>query len=189
MIRSIKTVALFGAVVLGLAFTSGSAKAQETVNANITTSSAITTTDGVDMGFGTWFAAVVSGDAFTIGMLSSTGAVTAAGVTTSFAIELVPVDQAGTVTVEMPTGADNVLLQMTATAITDFADPGLSLSALNYTTATEGNDVVLVPLTPVDVTAVTGGTPETVRFGGTIDVSATPADAAHVASFDVSFAF
>lgn len=184
-----KTLALFGAVALGLAFTSGSAKAQDTVNVSITQNAAITTTDVADMGFGTWFLAVVGGDDFTLTMDSGTGAVADAGRVGSFATVLTPGSGFGQVNVGLPAGANGIVLQMTASAITDFADAGLTLQNLTYDTATEGTNQSIVSMVSEPVTVVTGGTDEVVTFGGQINVTATPAAGAHTASFDVTFAF
>ncbi|MGZ9109226.1 MAG: hypothetical protein ACXW4B_10460 [Micavibrio sp.] len=185
--NKLKTLALFGAVALGLAFIPGTAKAQ-TVNATLTTDAGITTVDVSDMGFGTWFLAYIGADSFTLDM-DTAGTVVANGIATSFATELVPGSGFGEVTVDLPLGANNIVLQMTATAITDFADPALTLQSLLYETATELADQPFVPLVGTDVTVVTGGTPESVRFGATIAVSAQPADGLDTATFDVSFAF
>ena len=187
--NKLKTLALLGAIALGTILAPQSAKAQDTVNATITQDGAITTVDVADMGFGTWFLAVVGGDVFTLTMNSSTGVVTAAGNVGSFATELTAGTGEGQVTAELPLGADGIIIQMTPSAITDFTDPGLTLSSLTYSTATQGVDDPLTPLVAAPVTCVTGGTPEPITFGGVIDVSATPADGLDTASFTVTFAY
>ncbi len=183
--HTIKTLALMGAVALGMVLTSHSAKAQTTVNAAITTSAAITVVDGVDMDFGTWFLAVVGADDFLLTM-PSTGIVTASGNVASFATKTTPVDQAGTMTVSVP--AAGIVLQMTRSAITDFADAGLTFQNTTYTTATQVGNNALAALA-VPVTVVAAGVPEPITFGGQIHVTATPANQVHTASFTVSFAY
>ena len=91
-------------------------------------------------------------------------------------------------TVDVPAPA---ALTMTRSATSDFADPALSLTGTTYSTATEGNGNALNADTDTGtVTVVTGGgTAETVNFGGTVTLSGQPADAAHTASFDVTFTY
>lgn len=183
--HTFKTLALVGAIALGMILTPGSAKAQTTVNAAITTNAAITVVDGVDADFGTWFLAVVGGDAFTLTM-DTAGAIVAAGNVTSFATETINVDQEATVTVAVP--AAGIVLQMTRSAITDMPDAGLTYQNTTYATATEGADVALGAVA-VPVTVVAANTAETVSFGGQINVTATPANATHTATYTVSFAY
>lgn len=192
--KILATVAV--AALTGMVFSPSSSNAAAvtpTVNATLTTNAAITVADGVDMTFGTWFLIFRNADIFNLHMTTA-GVITAVGLgptpaTDSRAINILPSPQAGTVTVMLPAGVSGVVLNMQRTAITDFADAGLTLSNITYGTATEGANVALPATTNVPVTAVTGGTPETVSFGADIDVTATPADATHTASFDVSFSY
>lgn len=185
-VQSMKSLAVLGAFALMLAF-STNANAQTTVQASITTNAAITVADGVDMDYGTWFLAVNGADDFLLTMTTA-GVVTASGNVTSTATNIVPAVGAGTVTVTTPTGTTNTVLQMTRSAIIDFPDAGLTFQNTTYGTAAQGANQAL-GVVAVPVTVATGGTPQTVSFGGQINVSATPADATHLASFTVSFAY
>jgi hypothetical protein len=182
---SLRPLAALGAIALCLTLTSGKANAQTVVQASITTNAAITVVDGVDMAFGEWF--LVHGGApandFNI-VLDTAGGVTDTAVAPSLATEITPGPVSGTVTVELPAAAT---VQMTRGVIADFADPGLTLTAITYATATEAEAPLLLVAVPVTVTAP--ATPETVSFGATVAVTATPGDAIHTASFAVSFAY
>ncbi len=163
-----------------------------TVVVNLTTNSAITVADGVDMQFGTWFLIFRNADLFNLN-LTTAGVVSAVGLGggagDSQAINTLPGPVAGTVTVTLPAGINGIQLNMQRTAITQFTDPGLTLANTTYGTATEGANQALITTTNVPVTVVTGGVNETVSFGADINVTATPADAAHTSSFIVSFAY
>lgn len=171
---------------------SNAAAVTPTVNANITTASAITVADGVDMAFGTWFILFRNADNFII-RLSTAGVITPVGLgptpaTDSRAINTLVGPVAGTVTASLPSGVSGVVINMQRTAITDFADAALTLNTITYSTATEA-EAPLPATTNVPVTIVTGGTPETVNFGGDVEVTGNPADLTHTASFIVSFAY
>ena len=183
--HTFKTLALVGAIALGMILTPGSAKAQTTVNAAITTNAAVTVVDGVDADFGTWFLAVVSADAFVLTM-DTAGAIVPGGITTSYATETINVDQEATVTVAVPAAA--IVLQMTRSPITDMPDAGLTYQNTTYATVTEGPNQPLGAVA-VPVTVVAANTAETISFGGEISVTATPANATHTATYTVSFAY
>jgi hypothetical protein len=187
--KSMKYAAAVAVIALGI---SGQAQAQTPVLTNITTNSAITIVDVQDIEFGTWFLIFRNADAFSLNM--TTAGVSSAvglggGAADSQAIELVAGTGEGQVTVDLPVGLNNIQLNMQRDAIVDFADAGLTLTNTTYGTATEGANVALATATNVPVTVVNGGTPEVVSFGADIAVSATPADAAHSASFNVTFAY
>lgn len=183
------------AALMGVAFApsqSHAAAVTPTVNATLTTSSAITVADGVDMGFGTWFILFRNADNFSL-RLSTAGAISTVGLggvpaTDSRAINTLIAPVAGTVTATLPSGVSGVVINMQRSAITDFADAALTLSNTTYSTATEA-EAPLLTTTNVPVTIVTGGTPETVNFGADIDITGNPADLTHTASFVVSFAY
>lgn len=183
--NTFKTLALVGAIALGMIFTPGSAKAQTTVNNAIITNAAITVTDGLDGDWGTWFLAVVAADDFTLTM-DTAGAIVAAGNVTSFATETISVDQEATVLVQVP--AAGIELQMIRSVITDMPDAGLTFQNTTYGTVTEGADQPLNAIA-VPVTVVAAGVNETVSFGGQINVTATPANATHTAVYTVSFSY
>ncbi|MCP3703598.1 MAG: hypothetical protein GY954_11810, partial [Alteromonas sp.] len=72
------------------------------------------------------------------------------------------------------------------------ADGGLALDIVTYRTASENGSLittggVLAAAQPITVLA--GLTDEVVTLGGAIDITATPADATHTATFDVTFAY
>jgi hypothetical protein len=186
-VKSMKIMAVQGAFALMLAF-SPTANAQTVVQSSITTSAAITVTDGNDMAFGEWFLVVGgAGTGFSL-TLATDGTFSDTATAPDVATEITAGAVVGTVTVQTPTGADGIELQMTRDTITDFTDAGLTLENITYMTATEV-EAAFDEATPVPVTVVLGGTPETVSFGADIAVSATPADGTHAASFTVSFAY
>ncbi len=191
--KILATVAV--AALIGIPFSisqSQAAAVNPTVSVSMTTNSAVTVADGVDMNFGTWFLVFRNADPFDL-RLTTAGTVSAinlgGGTGDSQAIETLAAAQAGTVTVSLPTGINGVVVNLQRTAITPFTDPGLTLQNITYGTTTQGANQALAEATNRPVTIVTGGTPETVRFGADIHVTATPADAAHTASFNVSFAY
>ncbi len=186
--NSLKSFAAIGALALVLAFLPGGAQAQ-TIQSSITTSSAITATDGVDMGFGTWF--LIHGGApandFTLTM-DTAGAVVSTAAPPSVSTELVAGSGQGTVLVTVPAGANGVVLQMTRGAIVDFPSAALTLQNTTYGTVTQGANQPLAGAA-VPVTVVTGGVNEVVSFGAQIAVTGTPADGANTGSFSVTFAY
>lgn len=187
--KSMKYAAAVAAIALGI---SGHAQAQTPVLANITTSATITVADIADMEFGSWFLIFRNADIFSL-VMTPAGVVTPTGLggnpTDSQAVVLVAGAGEGQVSANLPTGADGYVINMQRDAVVDFPDPGLALSAVTYSTATEVGPTLVPAATNVPVTVVTGGTPEVVSFGSTISVSATPADATHSASFNVTFAY
>lgn len=195
-----KKIAAVAVAMMGIAFLPSIANAQTaTIQASITTDAAIDVVDGDDMDFGTWLLIHRNSDDFEL-VMDTAGAITTAnlagGAGDSVAQELTSVDQAATVTVDLPTGASNVELALTRTAITNVAgdldgdgSTALTLQDITYSTATETGNNTLAESTPEVVTVVAGGTPETVSFGGTIAVSGQPNDTTHTAAFDVTFAY
>lgn len=183
------------AALMGVAFAptqSHAAAVTPTVNANITTASAITVADGLDMQFGTWFILFRNADNFII-RLDTADAISTVGLgpapaTDSRAINTLVGPVSGTVTASLPAGVNGVVINMQRTAITDFADAALTLNTITYSTATEA-EAPLPATTNVPVTVLVGATPEVVSFGGDVEVTGNPADLLHVASFQVSFAY
>ncbi len=190
--KSIKTMAAAAALLAGIAGAATVANAQTPVLANLTTSSTITVADIRDMEFGTWFIIHRNADNFELLMNNATGIVTAenlaGGPTNSQAVKLVPGDLTGRVSASLPTGADGLVINMQRDAIVNFVDTNIALQTIQYSTATEAA-AALGQAINVPVTVVTGGTPEVVNFSGEIAVTGQPADAAHSASFNVTFAF
>ena len=189
---TLRSKLLSSAAILGMASLPVVAFAADNadVDASITTSAGITAANVANIGFGNWLVGIASGDTPTITLGPTSGGFTTGAVGTSQLINL-DGDTAGTVgqvTVTLPAGADGVVLQMTRSAITNFSDGGLALTAVSYDT----DDIapaVLAQATPVDVTVESGGVAEPVTFGATITADATPADATHSASFNVSFSY
>jgi hypothetical protein len=189
LLATVAVAALTGVVVAPSS--SNAAVVTPTVTATLTTNSAITVVDGADMNFGTWFLVFRNADLFSLHLDTATGLTTAVGAlggTNSLAIETAAGSVLGTVTVNLPAGLNNVILNMQRSATTDMPDAGLTLNAITYDTAIE-TPTVMTALTNYPVTVQTGGIAETVTFGADVDVTATPADAVHVGSFTVSFAY
>ena len=190
--KSLRYAAAVAAVTAGITGFAGQASAQTPVVTTLTVNSTVTVADVADPDFGTWFLIFRNADAFELTM-DTAGNVTAnnlaGGAGNSVALNLVAAPSEGTVTVDLPAGANGVVLNMQRDNIVDFLDGGLTLQNITYATATEGANQVFAALTNEPVTVVTGGTPETVSFGGEIAVTAQPANAAHTASYNVTFAF
>lgn len=198
--KTFKTLALVGATAISLGLMSYQANAANTANVtfDIDTLSGITATTGSTMDFGTWLIGIHTGDTPTITMATD-GTFSAVGTPgTSQVKNLTGATSgtAGTVTVTLPAGADGLTLQMTRTAVTDFADAGLTLedSLITYSNgdalgAAQNGTFLSGPTNNVPISITTGATGAVVSFGGTITASATPSDATHTASFDVTFAY
>ncbi|MGB4057486.1 MAG: hypothetical protein WBK77_05335 [Alphaproteobacteria bacterium] len=189
---TLKYKLLSGAAILGAVSLPAVANAVDnvTVNATITTAAGISASNVSNVGFGNWLIGISGAETPTITLGTTSGGYTVAGVTNSQIINL-DGDTAGTVgqvTVDLPTGADNITLQMTRSAITDYTDAGLSLTAVSYDDDSSA-PANLAAATPVDIIVEVGGTPEPVTFGATITADATPASAIHTASFNVAFSF
>ena len=63
---------------------------------------------------------------------------------------------------------------------------------VTYRTASENGQVITtggVTGVAVPVTVLAGATDEAIAFGGTIDISGTPLDNTHTATFDVTFTY
>jgi len=159
----------------------------ETIQADLITDSAIVTTNVSNMDFGEWF--LVHGGVGTgVLQLTDDGSVAVTATTTpigSTFTNLAGSASEGVITVEIPAAA---VLTMTRSNTVDFADAGLSLASVSYRTASE-NGAINSDATAVPVTVTAANSPETVTFGGEVGISATPADATHTATFDVTFSF
>ncbi len=186
--RSLLKILSLGIVAIFTLSMSTEARAQtETVQADLVTNSAITTVNVSNMDFGEWFL-VYGGVGTGVLTLTDNGTVVTTATTTpagSTFTNLTASATEGVVTVQIPAAA---VLTMTRSASADFADPGLSLAATTYRTATENGNIDN-NLDAVPVTVVAANVAETVTFGGQVAITATPADAAHAATFDVTFSF
>lgn len=178
--------------ILGISGFIGQAQAQTVITANLDVDSAITVVAGNDIEFGTWLLVYRNADAFTLDMVASTGVTTPAGLgggpTNSVAIELVAGTGAGDLTVELPAGANGVVINMTRGVITDMPSTALTLQNITYNTVTE-NDAAFAQTINHPVTVITGGVPETVSFGATVAVGGQPVDGPHSGTFTVNFAY
>ena len=188
---SIKTLAVASALVIGLA-TAGTAHAQtENVTATLITSSAITTTKVSDMDFGEYLIQFVAGDAPVLTLTDdNTVAVTQTGSVAngSQVTQITAPATEGLVNVQIPAPGT---LQLVASSLIDFADGGLALDDVTFRTATENGSIITggAPTAAVSVTVLAGATDEAVRLGGNINITATPADNTHTATYDVTFSY
>lgn len=178
-----------GVAAIGIIGLSQDANAQTaTVQADLVTNSAVTATTVSAMDFGEWL--LVHGGAGTATLtLTDDGTLTVTPNTAtapgSTFVEITPSASEGLVNVQGPAAG---ILTMTRSNTTDFTDAGLTLSNVSYRTATESGNLA-TDTSFGAVTLVTGGVDEAVVFGGQVAVTASPADAAHVATFDVTFAY
>ncbi len=189
--NALRTMALTSAVALGFAFVQPVFAQVETVDAKLTTTSAISSADVSDMDFGTWLAVFVAGDAPTI-TLTDDGSVAATQTGTvangSQIVQITAPATEGVLTVQIPAPGT---LTMTRSNSSDFADANLTLSTTTYRTASQAGTIDGDTDTGT-ITVLAGATDETVTFGGDIDIGgagASPADASHTASFDITFSY
>lgn len=189
-LKTMKALALTSAVALG--FASSPALAQsENVTAQLITSSAITSNYISDLDFGEYLIQFVAADTPVL-TLTNDGSVavtqTGSVANGTQVVQITAPATEGAVTVQTPAPAT---LQLTAANLVDFADPGLALDDVTFRTASENGSIITagVPTAAVSVTVLAGATDETVTMGGNINVSATPGDGTHTATFDVNFAY
>ncbi len=190
-LHTLKTIAFLSAFIIGIS-SSGQAQAQtETVGATLITSGALTTVDVSDFDFGEFFILIAGGDTPTLTIQDNGAvAVVVAGVVdpgTNVTPIVAPTTR-GEINVTAPIGP--IALTLTRTNTTDFADPGLSLTAAEYATATEGaGNAINADAANGTVTAVAAGVAEQILFGSEITITARPANATHTAQFDVTLSF
>lgn len=190
-LKTLKALALTSATVIGLAM-AGPAYAQtETLTTSITTSSAITTNVVNGTTYGTYLVIVTGGDNPTLTMTTDgTNTITPAG--TGGGSQLVFVSgtpDEGALTVETPAPSVLDMDFVNATGFTDFADAGMSLTRVDYETATESGNFATGADSTETITVVAGSTPEPIAFGGVITFTATPADGAHSADVILDFTY
>lgn len=187
--NTFKLVAMTSAVALSAASSNYAFAQTETVNAQLITSSAITTTDVSDMDFGEYLIQFVAGDTPML-TLTNDGSVavtqTGAVGNGSQVIQITAPASEGVVNVQTPAPAT---LTITRSASSDFADGGLSLTDTDYRTANDGNNALDADAATGTVTTLVAATDEAVTFGGIIAITATPGDATHAANFDVTFSY
>lgn len=186
--KSFKLLAYSSAAVLALSVYGKPAQAQtETLVATLITSSAIDTTLVSGMDFGTWLIQFAANSTPSITLTDSGVASTSQTGTlgNSTVVEITDSANEGVVTVTIPGPA---VLDLTRGTVTDFAATGLSLSTITYDTATQ-TSTVLAANTVQPVTVVAANVAETIRFGGIVTITGTPADGTHTASFNVTLAY
>jgi hypothetical protein len=171
-------------MTIGLAITTSGASAQTTVNVpvTLTSDSAITVANTQAMDFGTWVLIDGSTDS-TLVLNPVTGTVTSTAGTAATIAEITPSATVGTVTCSTPASAT---INHWGTVTVDFADAGLALGTLTYS-LNDGATAALPTVTGTTITT-TGGV-DTLEYGGTTTVSATPANAAHTATVQIRFAY
>ena len=168
------------AAILALGTTSANiASAQETVNisSTLTTSRAITLTAGQALDFGTWLILDGTTDS-TLVMDPSTGVVTDTAGTGATVFEITISAGEGQVTLSTPGDAS---VDIWGSVSTDFTDGGLSLATLTYSFDGAAGAALSAAAAGSAVSTTSGAT-HTIGIGGTLTVSATPADAAHTAT-------
>ncbi len=185
--NTLKLMALTSAVALSFAFTNNSF-AQTQVPVTLTTNSAITAAPGDDMDFGSW---ILVHDGTGTGnvtlVLSPLGGVTETVGNTSVGEEITASASAGSVDFSTPAAA---AINVYAAINPDFSDAGLALSALTY--SLNGGSVATLSVasaTPTAMTSTGGGTTDVLSLGGTVTMTATPADADHTASLDIFISY
>ncbi|MCB9982584.1 MAG: hypothetical protein H6861_02775 [Rhodospirillales bacterium] len=188
---STKVLAFASALAIGAAL-SGTAQAQvESVTAQLITSSAITSTYVSDLDFGEYLIQFTAGDTPVL-TLTNDGSVavnqTGSVANGSQVVQITAPATEGVVNVQIPAPG---LLDVTASNFVDFADGGLALDDVSYRTATQNGALITagVATGAQTVTVLAGSTDEAVTMGGNINVTATPADATHSATFDVTFTY
>ncbi len=190
--NTLKLMALTSAIALSFAFTNNSFAQTETVNATLITSSAITSADVSDMDFGTWLiqltAAEISANGITITLTDDQSATSTAGSidNSSQVVQITAPASEGVVTVQTP--APSTLTMSTGT-LTDFTDPGLTLSSVTWNSASTPSATIAMS-SSATVTVTAGATDERIDFGGVITADGSnPVDGTHTASFDVTFTY
>jgi len=183
--KTLKLLACASVLAIGSTAVISEAFAQTTVDVpvTLTTSTAITVANTADMDFGEWIMIYNNGNS-TLVLNPLTGVVTpTSGGGTTVLVESVASASVGTVTVQTPAAA---ALNHWFTLTLDFADAGLALTVPTY--SLNGGGVVNVP-GATGTTIATTGAVDTITYGGTATMSATPTDAAHTATVQISFAY
>ncbi len=195
--NTLKLMALTSAVALGFAFADNAQAQVGSVQATLTTSSAITVTAGADLDYGTWFIYMPTGtdDTFTIAMDPQTGAVVrtiGAGTDTtvqSAGVEITPSANVGDITIQTPAASTvnmyaTISNNFTTSAQLTFGLPTFSLNgaAAASLSTNSGSKTAFTS---------TGGSDDIIELGGTVTVSAGAgiADSAHTADIDVTFSY
>ena len=186
--KALNLLAYSSTAVAFFAFGANMAQAQvETMNATLATSSAIDTVVVDPMDFGEFLVQFAAGTPALVLNDAAVPAPTITGLGTNTIVQITPPATNGLITIETPAPA---VMDMTRSAVVNFADANISLGTITYSTASQVSATVPVSPVTVPVTVLAAATPEDVRFGGTINITGTPADnPAHTASFTVTFTY
>lgn len=185
--NTLKLMACACVMALGVATTPSETFAQaEDVPVTLTTTSGITVVAVSSMDFGSWLLLhdTVNDIAMVMDPFLDTVVATPAGGTSS-AVEIVASATIGALTIQTPAVAT---VNMYGT-ITDFTDGGLGLSTPTFSLNAGPSTTLSVAVGAQTAFTSTGGVADAIQFGGTVAVTATPADAAHTANMNVIFSY
>lgn len=187
--NTLKLLAFTGAIALGFGISSTSFAETAAVPAVLTTNNAISVVLGDTLDFGTWTLTHGGGgapDDITLVMDPLLGTVTPTVPAASNGVEITAGLQAGSIVVTTPAAATLNIFGSVTNLMTP-SDAGLLLGAATYSYA-GGATTVLPAATGTETVAATGGA-DTVRVGGTVTVSGTPADLGHPGEITVTFTY
>lgn len=181
--KTLKLLACASIITLGSSVIASKSYAQTTedVPVTLTTTSAITLTNTATMDFGTWVMIDGTSDS-TIVLDPVTGVVTPTANGGATLVQSVASASVGTNTIQTPASA---AVNHWGVVQTDFADAGLSLGTLTYS-YNGGATAALPAVTGTTITTTGAPTNDTIEYGGTVTLSATPADQAHTATVRIS---
>ncbi|NCT40491.1 MAG: hypothetical protein GW778_02375 [Alphaproteobacteria bacterium] len=193
---TIKKLAVTSAVALTL-FVGAPADAQVTssITGTFATASALSTSAGTALDFGTWAINVGGTDSLTIpiapALTGSPPVPTCGGQSdaATLCINTVPPATSGTVTVTTPTATT---VQISAVISSNFVDSTLTLGSLTYTDSVVTAGAIPAVTSPGTLATTTSAAAETIAIGGTLTIAGgTPAaSGSYTASaIDVSFQY
>ena len=187
--NTLKLLAFTGAIALGFGVSNDSFAESAAVPAVLTTNNAISVVLGDTLDFGTWSLTHGGGgspDDITLFMNPATLAVTPTVPAASNGVEITPGAQAGSIVVTTPAAATLNIFGSVTNIMTP-SDAGLVLASPTYSYA-GGATTALPAATGTETVAATGAA-DTVRVGGTVTVSGTPADLGHPGEITVTFTY
>lgn len=176
--KTLKGLILATSAIAAITFvtTDVNAATSASMGVSIESIDAVDVTKLNDMNFGKWLL-TYSAEDIVLTLNPNTSAVTVGALTTSTAQQLAATSRSGRLTVDIPSGINNYTLDMTVAAPTDFTDTAAyEMTSISYATASESTPATVTAdgTTTHPVTVLTGGTPETVFFGGVLTVDAQP---------------